>query len=714
MSAELIECKVKTLENQDKIEQAIAVCNEFLTKYPRNQRIKKKIRSLKFKSLQNGEIQGIPKENFSRKFAAGDYQSLSSDLSDILHLFPDSYFLWNLMGNCHLRMKSPHRAKTAFTKAIEINPAFSNAYVGLGDVYKYLQLSDKAVSYYLKALEREPGNLTALNNLGTLHSMAGQHEEAVRVLEKGHDASPENPVILHNLSAACRGLKNVAKAEEYLLETLRIAPNFVEARYDLGLMQALRGDLAAAVTSFETVLIQDPDHVSAKVGKLHQMAHMCDWRWVTEFAKLPSDFGVDIPGITPFPFLALEDDPLRQRSRSEGYAGKFAANLEKLNFARPIRQDNRLRVGYFSADFHEHATTHLMGGLFEQHDTDQFEIFSYSFGPRTGDPAQGRLMSKTKKFRDVGHLTATEIVEVARHDGLDIAVDLKGYTGDSRPEIFFQKVAPIQIAWLGYPGSMGADAYDYAIADKTVLPEHHRSSFAEKIIYLPSTYQINDSERKISDRQFTREECGLPENGFVFCCFNNSYKITPVEFEIWMRLLRRSSNTVLWLLKCNSWVETNLKREAEKCGVDGSRLVFADRIPSAEHLARHRLADLFLDTFACNAHTTASDALWAGVPLVTKLGQQFAARVAASLLTAVGLPDLIVETAEEYEALALELCESPEKYDAIRDRLAQNRKTSPLFNTRDFTHNLEGAYLRVFQNFRDGLPAIDLHVGAPG
>jgi predicted O-linked N-acetylglucosamine transferase (SPINDLY family) len=295
-----------------------------------------------------------------------------------------------------------------------------------------------------------------------------------------------------------------------------------------------------------------------------------------------------------------------------------------------------------------------------------------------------------------------EIFELASSDNLDIAIDLKGYTKDMRLSPFANGLAPVQISYLGYPGTLGTDFIDYIIADPILIPEGKRQYYSEQIIYLPNTYQPTDNTRAISGKVITRENMGLPSDGFVFCCFNNNYKISPKEFDIWMCLLNKVEGSVLWLLKSNKWAECYLKKEAKARGISGDRLIFAEKLVNSEHLARHSLADLFLDTFNVNAHTTATDALWAGLPVVTKVGLGFAARVAGSLLNAVGLPELITETEKDYEALILELATNPKKLSEVKEKLANNRLTQPLFNTELYTKHLENGYQQAYQNYFDG------------
>jgi predicted O-linked N-acetylglucosamine transferase (SPINDLY family) len=345
-----------------------------------------------------------------------------------------------------------------------------------------------------------------------------------------------------------------------------------------------------------------------------------------------------------------------------------------------------------------------MTGLFERHDRARFETIAISFGPHKQGEMRTRLENAFDRFFDVEDKGATAIAQMIRDLEVDIAIDRKGYTENARPEIFAQRPAPIQAAWLAYPGTVGADYMDYIIADRCVIPEDQQQHYSENVIYLPDTYQANDSKRPISDLTPSRAEVGLPENGFVYCCFNQNYKITPPVFDIWMRLLRKVEGSVLWLLESNAAAARNLRHEAENRGVAPERLIFAKRQEHAGHLARHRLADLSLDTLPFNAHTTTSDALWAGLPVVTCLGTTFAGRVAGSLLNAVGLPELITNTSEEYEALALELARDRDALATIKSKLARNRSTHPLFDTDRMRRHVEAAYSTMWQGYQRGEP----------
>jgi predicted O-linked N-acetylglucosamine transferase (SPINDLY family) len=351
-----------------------------------------------------------------------------------------------------------------------------------------------------------------------------------------------------------------------------------------------------------------------------------------------------------------------------------------------------------------------MAGVFEHHDRSQFEVFGFSYGPKADDEIRARLEKGFEQFIEVHDQTDQEVAKLARENGIDIAIDLTGLTRFSRQGIFAHRAAPIQVNYLGYPGTSGADYFDYCIADSTLIPEDEAQYYAEKIVYLPNTYQANDNKRAVSPKAFTRQECGLPQDAFVFCCFNNNYKITPVIFDIWMNILRRMENSVLWLFQDSPVAGKNLLSEAMRRGISTDRIVFAKHMSLADHLARHRLADLFLDTLPYNAHTTASDALWSDLPIITVLGNAFPGRVAASLLKTVGLPELITQNPKEYEELAVSLATNPAALQQIKQKLIANRAKEPLFNTSLFTQNLEKAYATMYDYALNNKPMVSIYI----
>ena len=444
---------------------------------------------------------------------------------------------------------------------------------------------------------------------------------------------------------------------------------------------------------------------------LHTKMKICSWSdFELHLENITNKVSANQRVITPFPHLALTDSAILHKQSSV----IFAQNKYPFNFALgPIPKrpkGNKIRIGYFSADFHNHATGHLMAELFELHDKSRFELIGFSFGPMANDEMRQRLEKPFDQFIEVGGKSDIEIAQLSRNLNVDIAVDLKGFTLESRTEIFSYKAAPIQVNFLGYPGTMGSDYIDYIIADSTLIPIQSQQFYSEKVAYLPNCYQPNDRKRTISDKKYSRRDFGLPDQGFVFCSFNNNYKILPATFDGWMRILKAVEGSVLWLLEDSAGVVANLKKQAMKQGVNEERLVFAKRITLSEHLARHAQADLFIDTFPCNAHTTASDALWAGLPVLTLSGESFASRVAASLLNAIDLPELITTTQAEYESLAIELACNSKKLDSLKQNLAHNRLKSPLFDTPLFRKNLEAAYIQIYERYESDLQPEHIYI----
>ena len=409
--------------------------------------------------------------------------------------------------------------------------------------------------------------------------------------------------------------------------------------------------------------------------------------------------------VNPFALLALSDDPFLHKKCSEIYAQNMYLPNFELGSIPKAAKGERIRIAYFSPDFRNHPVSFLTSELFEIHDRSRFEVFAFSLQKvPISDEMNIRLRKGFDRFIDVDNMSDLDIAKLTRELGVDIAIDLTGLTQHSRTGIFSYRAAPIQVNWLGYPGTIGADFIDYIVADKIVIPEAHQQFYAEKIVYLPGTYLVDDSKRTASTRVFTREECGLPENAFIFCCFNNDYKFNPQVLDSWSSILLAAKNSVIWISENNQYFRENIATEFESRSIDSDRIIFAPRVElMADHLARLTLADLFLDTRPYNAHTTTVDCLKAGIPVLTLKGQSFPSRVAASLLNAIGLPELITSTQEEYEALAIELAMNPPKLEDIKAKLAKNRLTAPLFDTPLFTKNLEAAYIKMYERYQADL-----------
>jgi predicted O-linked N-acetylglucosamine transferase (SPINDLY family) len=506
-------------------------------------------------------------------------------------------------------------------------------------------------------------------------------------------------------------LGRVPEALIHYERALLLAPESAEALYQRGsaLFQLKRFEAAAA--SFARLLELSPDHDYAAGGMFHARLHACQWgEYGATAAELAAAVERGEKCEVPFSFLAHNANPATQLECARLYtADKFPPAKDPIWTGERYRHD-RIRVAYLSADFHDHATAYLMAGLFEAHDRARFEISAISFGPDPPGPMRGRLRPAFDRFLEVRETSERETARLLRELEIDIAVDLKGYTTDARPGILAQRGAPVQVSYLGYPGTLGADYIDYILADAYVIPAGHERFYSEKIVRLPGSYQVNDRKRAIAGQTPSRAELGLPRDGFVFCCFNNSYKIAPGVFDVWMRLLGQVPGSVLWLLEDNADATRNLVQEADRRGVAADRLVFAPRFGLPEHLARHRQAGLFLDTFPYNAHTTASDALWAGLPLVTCSGETFASRVAGSLLHAAGVPELATDNFVDYEALALKLAMEPDTLAAVRAKLARRRDACPLFDTGLFCRHLEAAYAAMHERHRRDEPPASFDV----
>ena len=589
--------------------------------------------------------------------------------------------------------------------AIQIRADIPEAWSNKGIALNNLNLYQESIAAYNEALKLNPNYHEAWSNKSVPLSKLKRFLEASKACDKALSLKPDYAEAYYNKGNALNELKHFDEAIVHYDKALCLQPDYAEAWNNKGVALDAAKHFSEAIAHYERALSLQSDLEWIYGDLIHAKMKICSWSDLLEYSENIARKVLANEQITsPFPMLSLIDDSLLHKRSSEIYTRtKYPFNpaLGPL-LKRPKSQ--QIRIGYFSADFHNHATGYLMAELFELHDKSQFELIGFSFGPIKNDEMRQRLEKSFDYFIEVGNKSDIETAQLSRSLNIDIAVDLKGFTKDLRAGIFAHRAAPIQVNYLGYPGTMGADYIEYIIADKTLIPLDAQSCYSEKVVYLPNSYQVNDRGRLISERQFTRLELGLPEDRFVFCCFNNNYKILPATFDGWMRILKAVEGSVLWLLQDNLWAVENLKKEAQKQGIDAKRLVFADRMPLSEHLARHCQANLFLDTFPYNAHTTASDALWTGLPVLTLMGQSFASRVAASLLNAMGSPELVTNTREEYEALAIELAMNPKKLADIKLKLTNNRLTTPLFDTPLFARHLESAYIKMYEQYLKGFP----------
>ena len=610
------------------------------------------------------------------------------------------------MGNALTEKDELDAAVESYKKALEIKPDYAEAYFNMGNALiekgELDAALDAAVESYKKALEIKPDYAEAYFNMGNAHIKKGELDAAIESHKQAIKIKPDYAEAYINIGTALEDKREFGAAIDNYKQALKIKPNYAEAHNNMGNALKEIGELDAAIESYKQALEIKPDFEAARAQKLYQQALICDWTGVEEDQKLIPTLGISDQPMPPWAFMTFEDAPERHRIRSEVLAKKKYKQNPIPMLPVPMQKPKRLRIGYFSSDFRAHSVISLIADIFDAHDRELFEIYAYSFGPDDGSEMRQRMINTVNVFHDVKEMADRDISLLARQDKIDIAIDINGYTKHCRPSIFVYRAAPIQIHFWGSANTSGADFIDYVILCNMIVPKEHDHHWCESIIRLPFWCQARHNSNVISDHLITRAHMGLPENGFVFCNFTNSYKLSPVEFSIWMRLLDQVEDSVLWLFKSNRWMEQNLQQEAQKRGVAAERLVFAERVPHPIHLARQRLADVFVDTFNVNAGVTAGDALWVGLPMVTKLGKGMATRFGGLLLAAIDLPELITKNEQEYEALLLDLATNPQRLSAIKEKLAANRLSTPLFNSEFFTKHLEDGYQQAYQRYFEG------------
>ena len=614
-------------------------------------------------------------------------------------------------GNAALALNRGAEAAEDFGKALIVDPRSHQAIFGLARALIQQQRPEEALACFDGLLAASPDHAPAWNDRGLVLWSMNRHDDAILSYARAIVLSANFPQPFYNRGNAWLALNQNQRAIDDFDRALAIAPSFAEAHRSRGHALTNLNRLDEANAAYSRAVALNPTLPYALGYAVQIRAQLCDWSdYDANIANLTEETRKGAHACVPFTLLCFDDDPEDHLICAKTFVESSLRVKETRGAKVNPRHHERIRVAYFSADFHDHATAYLIAELFELHDRERFEILAVSFGPDCSSPIRERLRAGTDQFLDAGRRSDVEVAELMRDMKVGIAVDLKGHTQDARPGIFARRAAPIQVNYLGYPGTTGADFIDYIIADPIVIPKGDENYYTESVVRLPYSYQVNDSKRRIADRTPTRAELGLPEEGFVFCAFNGTFKITPSMFDIWMRILKRIDGSVLWLLRATASAENNLRREATNRGVDPKRLVFAPRIPLSEHLARHGVADLFLDTVPYNAHTTASDALWAGLPVLTCEGRSFASRVASSLLHAVRLPELVTRSLDEYELHALRLARDPMALTTLRERLAKDRLRTPLFESRQFRRNLETAYATMWRTHCAGQPpsAIDV------
>ncbi len=644
---------------------------------------------------------------------AGSHEDALAAFGTLLVRAPGHAPAWNARAQVLWQLNRLTEADASYCQALTLDPTYADALANRAALRSAQGQNVLAHHDYAAALQLAPTHAEAHNGLGVLLASERRWPEAIERYRRAIEIKPSLAAASTNLGNALLETGHAAEALASFDQAIALQPSFVEARLNRSNLLARLRRFDEAADEARTALALDPHHPYALGNALYFELMTCDWRYLdARRTALAAGAGTGARVASPFVMLSAMDSPECQLASACTYAQDLYPCRDESMPSPPAAADGRIRLAFLGADFHAHATAYLMTGMLEQLDHRRFELFALSYGHACDDdPYRQRLMRCFDRFIDVQNQSDTQITALMRDLGMHIAIDLKGYTNEGRPGIFQSRGAPVQVGFLGYPGTTGMTAIDYFIADPITVPTGSERFFSEQIVRLPHTYQCNDNMQAQVTRAASRADYGLPEDGFVFCSFNNSYKITPEVFDIWMRLLMAISGSVLWLLHDNLQVTQNLRLEAKRRGVAPERLVFAPRVSRPVHLARHQCADLFLDTWPVNAHTTGSDALWAGLPMVTMLGRGFAARVAASLLTAAGLPDCIATDALGYESLALNLASHPHRVAELRQRLDESRAQAPLFDTPRYAKHLGLAFEAMHTRHKGGLPPAHIDIG---
>jgi len=642
--------------------------------------------------------------------ALGRYQEAVASFDRALRIAPEFAAAHGSRGNALHGLRKYAEAVASFDRALALRPEFAAAWSDRGNALYGAHAFEAAVESCDRAIELQPDFAEAYSNRGTALYRLQRYDAALKSFDQAIQLKPDYAEAYSNRGNALFELREYPAALASFDVAILKNPEYAEAYSNRGkLLESLR-QYAAALESFDRALRLKPDTEYLPGIRLHTKRLLCDWEGEeSERRDLDARIERGERVADPFVMLALSGSPMVQKKVAEIFVEDRWPPRPGAAMVRRMKRE-KIRVGYFSADFRNHAISYAMAELLERHDRSRFEIVGFSFGPDVQDAMTARVSAAMDRFVDVRRLLDREVAARSRELEIDIAVDLMGFTEHCRPGIFAERAAPVQVNYLGYPATMGAAYIDYLIADETLVPESSRQHYSEKIVYLPDSFQANDATAVPADAPCSRSAEGLPEQGFVYCCFNSSHKIGPGTFAVWMRILAQVEGSVLWLLEDDAVAAANLRKQAVRAGIVAERLVFAGRVPLPEHRARQRLADLFLDTLPFNAGATASSALWAGLPVLTLMGETFAGRMGGSLLRAVGLPELVTTTGEAYEALAVELARDPARMRAIRGKLERDRRTAQLFDTPRFTRHLEEAYTAMVARSDAGLRAEHISV----
>jgi predicted O-linked N-acetylglucosamine transferase (SPINDLY family) len=600
-----------------------------------------------------------------------------------------------------------NNAQEQYENIIKFDPNNFQAIHLLGVIFFQKKNYLKSIKLINKSININPNNFSAYNNLGNVFRELKKYADAIKAYNKAIEINPNYTGCLYNIAKTYTSTSNYKLALIFYEKTIASDRNFLDAYYDYAELLENLGKYNESLETYYKLLKLNPDYPYLKGSIVNLKLKICKWENLGEDIKDIENNIIKKQAVNPFHVLLITDSPKLQKIAIEKYSQhKFPPfNSTFINSAN----NKKIKIGYYCADFSDHPMGRITPELFENHNKNIFEIYGFYFGA-INDSLTSRISNSFHKFINVFTKSDIEIVDLSRNLGIDIAVDLNGFTKNCRPNIFAYRCAPLQISYLAYPATMGCGYIDYIIADKILIPEDHQKYFTEKIIYLPKSYQVSDQKRSISKKIIYKKDFNLPEDKFIFCCFNNVTKINPEIFEIWMKILKKNQESILWLLSDNKNVIYNLKLEAEKRGIKKDRLIFCNKLTNEDHLARYKLADLFLDTIPYNAHVTANDALWCGVPVLTLIGASFASRVGASILNALNMKELIAHSKTEFEDIASSIYKDPKKFKSIKQKLLNNKINTTFFNTKLYTKNLELAYLDIYKKNKKNLKPENIYI----
>lgn len=632
--------------------------------------------------------------------------------SKILRSNPGNIDAKYIASLCYTKLGNYNHAEELLKECEMVVPNHPEVHYSLGCVYESQGRNQDAINEYGKAVLLDPKHLMALGAIAKIYLNAGNNELAFEYYNKILQIDDRIYAAHNNIGIIYKKLGMYNEALRYVLRAVELHPNGFEQNHNAALIYASIASHKKSIEFYDRAFQLDPNNLPLVMEYAEILNKVCDWDGIKRLepiiAELKKKQGEDsfAPILTD---VEKNEDPKIYLQVAEKYTDSMISpafkNISKFRFdiSRRNKSNKKIRIGYMSSDIKDHPVAHLMRGVFRCHNKDEFEIYLYSFSQKDKSGYKEDIEICCDKFVDVLNVSNYNTAKLIYDDEIDILVDLNGHTGAARTETLYLKPAPVQVNYLGYIGSMGADFIDYIIVDEMVVPPAHQKFYTEKFVYLPDCYQANDNLLEISDEVITKEEEGLPEDKFIFCSFNQTYKVEPVMFDVWMNILKRVPESVLWLYSGSAYRDglavDNLMKEAEKRRVDKSRLIFAQGRKIGKHLKRTALADLALDTRLYNGGTVTSQTLWAGVPVLTLQGDHFSSRMASSILNSVGLNKLVTKSLKEYEDMAVDLANNPDKVRSLKEELQANRKNCPLFDTEKFTKNLEKSYKLMWDNY---------------